>query len=65
MATAVVLAMGHMNPCLCLRTLAVWGQLLSLGMNIGSKGFLTRANSFLLFPDWLLVTLYLGVKSKF
>lgn len=36
---------GHTKPCLCLKTLVTWGQLLSLGMDVGSKAFLTRADS--------------------
>lgn len=52
---------GHTKPCLCLKTLVTWGQLLSFGMDVGSKAFLTRANSSLLFQHELL-SLCLEVK---
>lgn len=50
-----------MNPRLCVKTLAIWGgQLLPLGMDTGSKVFLTGANSFHVSQIGELMSLCLG-----
>lgn len=54
---------GHTSPCLCLKTLTFWGQLLSLGMDIGCKGFLAKAHSLYVSKTGELMSLCLGVKS--